>query len=429
MTTKFYLRNPNSKKETPINFCLQYSGKRFVYSTKQSIIPSNWNSKKNKPISTVTGSMTLNALLDMIERAAKDAYRRGIIDGKQITNEYLRDSLDKELTLHDKNTPFYVALDEFIEVNTLIRQPNTIKKYKSLKKHLKGFERIKNRNITFDSINLKFYDAFISYLMNDLDHVNNTVSKYIKTLKTYMKWTMERDYHKNNQFQKFTAKEKPADITYLTYNQVMHLYNLQILDSSLSRVKDYFCLACFTGLRYSDISQIRNEYYKDGSLFIPIKKTKETIEVPVEPNPYIIKILEKYDFNIKVYSNAITNKKLKEIGKLAGFSDEVSLKKYKGSETIDITKPLSEHLTFHLARSTFITLSLEQGIRPEVLMEIVGHKDYKTMQRYIKITQTVKKSEMQKAWGNDDIEKTITEDKSEFKEGESRSFSDWVKSI
>jgi len=426
MTTKFYLRDPNSKKATPINFCFQYSGKRFVYSTKQSIIPSNWNSKKNKPFSSVTGAMTLNVLLDMIERAAKDAYRQGIIDGKQITNEYLRESLNKELTLHDKNTPFFDALDEFIVINSVIRQPNTIKKYKSLKKHLKTFERIKNRNLTFDSINLKFYDAFTSYLLNDLDHVNNTVSKYIKTLKTYMKWTMERDYHKNDEFIKFSAKEKPADITYLTSDQLFHLNNLKISDETLTLVKDYFCLACFTGLRYSDISQIRKEYFKDGSLFLPIKKTKETIEIPI--NPFANKILEKYDFDIKVYSNAITNKKLKIIGKLAEFNQEVILKKYKGAETIEIRKPLSEHLTFHLARRTFITLSLEKGIRPEVLMEIVGQKDYKTMKRYIKITQTVKKSEMQKAWGNDDSdEKTKPETKKGFKGDEPRSFSDWLK--
>jgi len=426
MTTKFYLRDPNSKKATPINFFLQYSGKRFVYSTKQSIIPSNWNSKKNKPFSSVTGAMTLNALLDMIENTAKDAYRTGIIDGKQITNEYLRDSLNKKLTLHDKNTPFFDALDEFIGVNAVIRQPNTIKKYKSLKKHLKSFERIKNRSLTFDSINLKFYDAFTSYLMNDLEHVNNTVSKYIKTLKTYMKWTMERDYHKNDEFVKFSAKEKPADIIYLTSDQLMHLYNIKISDETLTLVKDYFCLACLTGLRYSDISRIRKEYFKDGSLFLPIKKTKEMLEIPIYS--FANKILKKYDFDIKVYSNAITNKKLKIIGKLAKLNQEVILKKYKGAEIIEIRKPLSEHLCFHLARRTFITLSLEKGMRPEVLMEIVGHKDYKTMQRYIKITQTVKKSEMQKAWGNDDLDEKIKpETKKEFKEGESRPFSDWLK--
>ena len=428
MTTKFYLRDPNSKKATPINFCLQYSGKRFVYSTKQSIIPSNWNSKKNKPFSSVTGVMTLNALLDMIERAAKDAYRQGIIDGKQITNEYLRDSLNKKLTLHDKNTPFFDALDEFIVINSGIRQPNTIKKYKSLKKHLKSFESIKNRNLTFDSINLKFYDAFTSYLMNDLEHVNNTVSKYIKTLKTYMKWTMERDYHKNDEFVKFSAKEKPADITYLTSNQLLHLNDIKIEDETLVLVKDYFCLACFTGLRFSDIAQIRKEYFKEGNLFLPIKKTKETMMIPI--NKHANQILEKYDFDIKVYSNAITNKKLKIIGKLAEFNQEVILKKYKGSETIEIRKPLSEHLTFHLARRTFITVSLERKMTIPEIMAIVGHKDYKTLKRYIKITDKVKIVAVEKAWNNLDKDKEIKpETKKGFKGDEPRSHSDWIKSI
>ena len=51
------------------------------------------------------------------------------------------------------------------------------------------------------------------------------------------------------------------------------------------------------------------------------------------------------------------------------------------------------------------------------------------MKRYIKITQTVKKSEMQKAWGNDDLDEKIKpETKKEFKDDEPRSFSDWLKS-
>ena len=127
MTTKFYLRDPNSKKATPINFCFQYSGKRFVYSTKQSIIPSNWNSKKNKPFSSVTGAMTLNVLLDMIERAAKDAYRQGIIDGKQITNEYLRESLNKELKSHNNKIIINCAsLEYFSAIDAKKRMKNIV---------------------------------------------------------------------------------------------------------------------------------------------------------------------------------------------------------------------------------------------------------------------------------------------------------------
>jgi integrase len=237
---------------------------------------------------------------------------------------------------------------------------------------------------------------------------------------------MERDYHKNDEFVKFSAKEKPADITYLTSNQLFHLNDIKIEDETLVLVKDYFCLACFTGLRFSDIAQIRKEYFKEGSLFLPIKKTKETMMIPI--NKHANQILEKYDFDIKVYSNAITNKKLKIIGKLAEFNQEVILKKYKGSETIEIRKPLSEHLTFHLARRTFITVSLEQKMTIPEIMAIVGHKDYKTLKRYIKITDKVKIVAVEKAWNNLDKDKEIKpETKKGFKDDEPRSFSDWLK--
>jgi site-specific recombinase XerD len=37
----------------------------------------------------------------------------------------------------------------------------------------------------------------------------------------------------------------------------------------------------------------------------------------------------------------------------------------------------------HTARRTFVTLSLEKGMRPEVVQSITGHEDYKTMKKYM----------------------------------------------
>ena len=38
-------------------------------------------------------------------------------------------------------------------------------------------------------------------------------------------------------------------------------------------------------------------------------------------------------------------------------------------------------------------------MRPEIVMKINGHKDYKTMKKYINITDNVVKSEAEKVWG------------------------------
>jgi len=59
---------------------------------------------------------------------------------------------------------------------------------------------------------------------------------------------------------------------------------------------------------------------------------------------------------------------------------------------------LYELISTHTARRTFVTLSLEKGMRPEVVMEITGHKDYKTMKKHIKITSKVKHNEIKNVW-------------------------------
>ncbi len=60
--------------------------------------------------------------------------------------------------------------------------------------------------------------------------------------------------------------------------------------------------------------------------------------------------------------------------------------------------PKYELITTHTGRRTFVTLSLEKGVRPEVLMRITGHKDMRTMKKYIKLTEKVTKSEFLRAW-------------------------------
>ena len=46
-------------------------------------------------------------------------------------------------------------------------------------------------------------------------------------------------------------------------------------------------------------------------------------------------------------------------------------------------------------------MSLEQGMRVEVLQKILGHKSIRTTMKYVFIMEEVKNNEMQKAWKKD----------------------------
>ena len=72
--------------------------------------------------------------------------------------------------------------------------------------------------------------------------------------------------------------------------------------------------------------------------------------------------------------------------------------KYRGAEKVEFIEPKYKFIGTHTARRTFVTLSLEKGMRPETVMSITGHKDYNTFKKYIKLTDKVKLAEMNNIW-------------------------------
>ena len=149
-------------------------------------------------------------------------------------------------------------------------------------------------------------------------------------------------------------------------------------------------------MRYSDYSKVSADHVRNDIIYINTKKQKDNLEIPL--NSISKSILEKYNYNLPL----ISDQKFRDYIKLAcgevGFTENVIKTSYIGAKRIDETIPKNKLIGTHTARRTFITLSLEKGMRPEVVMSISGHKDYKSFKKYIKLSQRVKNDEMQNAW-------------------------------
>ena len=83
---------------------------------------------------------------------------------------------------------------------------------------------------------------------------------------------------------------------------------------------------------------------------------------------------------------------------MAGIDELTRTVSYSGSKKTESLQPKYKLISFHAARRTFVTLSLEKGMRAEVIMQISGHKDYRTFKKYIKITDKVKTDELNRIW-------------------------------
>lgn len=94
------------------------------------------------------------------------------------------------------------------------------------------------------------------------------------------------------------------------------------------------------------------------------------------------------------------NEYIKDVAKMAAIDSNVSQTKFMGAKREDSIAKKYELISTHAARRTFAILSLEQGMRVEVLQKILGHQDIKTTMKYVFILEDVKNQEMNKAWGN-----------------------------
>ena len=89
---------------------------------------------------------------------------------------------------------------------------------------------------------------------------------------------------------------------------------------------------------------------------------------------------------------------MKEIGKLAGLNDIISIEVLKGNEIHKTKKTKAELLSTHVARKSFITISFALGMNPTDVMAITGHSTYAAMKPYILVSEDQKSKALNKAW-------------------------------
>lgn len=397
-TVTFYLNQNKTDKKglAPIMLQFNHKNQRFKYFTGEKIDPKYWSKSKSSYIKpSYDDDSTLDTYLKRLVIKIDKIVRDAKLEDKTITPEYVKAKFLENSDQKMDNT-FFGLFDKYISIAASTKTPGTIKNYKIVQACLKDFAVFKTFNFDFNHINSSFNEDLVEYLVTEKNFSNNTIGKVVKTLKAFLSWATENKYNHNLDYKKFKVARENIEIIYLTDQELNTLSNLEITDPQLDNARDLFCFGCFTGLRFSDIASIDKNNIYENEIQVRTQKTKDILTIPLIPRA--ASILKKHNNSLTIISNQRLNKDLKKLGKLAKIDQNVAIQRYRGPKRIDSKIPKFELITTHTARRTFITLSLEKGIRPEVVMSITGHKDYKTFKAYIKITDTIKKEELLKAW-------------------------------
>ena len=403
-------------ENVPIRMRVNFASKRIEFTTGYRIDAAKWDTDKQRVRNGCTNKLKqsaseINASLLGYYTEVQEIFKKFEVEEIMPTPEQIKEAFNalhkpiEEEVKPRKSTPnaFYRVFDDF--VRDCGRQndwtDSTYEKFAAVKNHLMNFRD----GLTFDFFDEKGLNDYVTYLRDVREMRNSTIGKQLSFLKWFLRWAFKKGLHQNNAYDSYKPKLKSTQkkIIFLTWEELNKLREFEIpaAKQALDRVRDVFLFQCFTGLRYSDVFNLRRSDIKGDHIEVTTVKTSDSLII--ELNKHSKAILDKYkdvafedDKVLPVITNQKMNDYLKELAELAGIDEPVRQTYYRGNERIDEVTPKYALLGTHAGRRTFICNALALGIPPQVVMKWTGHSDYKAMKPYIDIADDIKANAMSK---------------------------------
>ena len=402
-------------ENVPIRMRVNFASKRIEFTTGYRIDAAKWDTDKQRVRNGCTNKLKqsaseINASLLGYYTEVQEIFKKFEVEEIMPTPEQIKEAFNAlhkpiEEVKPRKSTPnaFYKVFDDFVrdcgQQNDWTN--STYEKFAAVKNHLTNFRE----GLTFEFFDERGLNDYVIYLRDIKEMRNTTIGKQLSFLKWFLRWAFKKGVHQNNAYDSYKPKLKSTQkkIIFLTWEKLNKLREFKIptTKQALDRVRDVFLFQCFTGLRYSDVFNLRRSDIKGDHIEVTTVKTSDSLII--ELNKHSKAILDKYKdvaFEDNKVLPVITNQKmndyLKELAELAGIDELVRQTYYRGNERIDEVTPKYALLGTHAGRRTFICNALALGIPPQVVMKWTGHSDYKAMKPYIDIADDIKANAMSK---------------------------------
>ena len=405
--------------EVAIMMALTYGGRRVTVSTGVRLAPELWDKKTMRPKKTAINHAQMNAMAIIADITSKANTLEDVYSSipsptaEAIRSEYRRRMSPGTVAVAlEKKEPRPKTVLEWLTVfvmdMSILREwtDATREKFNALGNHIAAVDA----KMTFDELDecglTRLLGHFRTMIMQDgsVGMKNSTIAKQFGYLGWFMNWATRKGINSNMAFKTFSPalKSTKKKVIYLTDEEIAKLKGVDLSDPKvryLERVRDLFIFQCFSGLRYSDVANLRWSDVKDNSLIFTTIKTEDTITVDL--NRHTQPILEKYrqytfpgNRVFPAPTNQEMNRHLKTLCRMAGIDDPVSVVYYKGKERIDEVHPKYGLIGTHAGRRTFVVKALSLGISPYIVMRWTGHSSLQAMKPYMDIVDSAKAEAM-----------------------------------
>lgn len=396
---RFNLKSPKSKSETLIFLVFRYRGHRLLYSTSLAIHPKDWNAKTQRPyqLERRPDLWAIQRQLDDFSAWCRSIYINSVYG--RISPQEFKNCLDEESGRKDKPTDPGLTFFEFVEkeisqMKTQGMRESSLAPYKVHANVLRAFAEEQGK-FTYEEVDWEFRFRLIDWLYErnvKLSYGNKTLG----ILRQFMERARRKKLHVNTQYQGsgWLVSQKKAAIekVILTPAELQYLAEMDI-SGYLKKVRDLFLIGAGTGQRYSDYSRYRPHHFYKTTNNVPIlsiiaQKTDIPAKVPINIFPWLLPLLEEYNYTSPKLSMQKLNEGLKILGKKAGLEENVLVVEQmmgRKPRVIKKYKPKFELLTTHTCRRSFATNLYRMKYSLAQIMPMTGHSTEGHLRVYIGI--------------------------------------------
>ena len=364
-----------------------------------NVNPKYWNELENKVKKSHPNAQYLNNFI-----AHKIAEAERIILELEIKSQPISSVRIKESLLGKSYTDFFVYAEKFLDSLSRSGKIGTYRSYIGIISKLKLY--CQNKALLFDDITVTFLSQYEDYLRNNLNNKTNTIYSNFKVIRKIFSNAIKEDLfpYEKNPFLKFSFTKEPGVRDYLTEDELKQIENLKLEPGTMMfHHCNSYIFSAYTGIRISDLLQLKWKNFDGDHIIFKIQKTGNTISIKLpnkaldiinsydnknsNPDDYIFPMLKNSRsqqdlFNRISSATAHTNKNLKIIARKEG---------------------IDKNVTFHTSRHTWATRALRKGIRIEYVSKLLGHTDGRKTQIYSRIVN----EELDKAMEVFDVEENV----------------------
>ncbi|MBT3756838.1 MAG: site-specific integrase [Candidatus Cloacimonetes bacterium] len=270
----------------------------------------------------------------------------------------------KESLLLESNTGIAFSSSKdivnFIEFFKTFSETKKDTNYRISHDHFKRF--FKNDFIDIKKIDYEISEDYMNYLLS-LNITRYTAQHYLAAFKATLNHAIKLRLIDYNPANMLTIKYERKNIERLTIEELQDLIKT---DCKYRDLKSGFLFACFTGLRISDIRNLKFSDIVDDHIKIIQQKTKTETDTKLHGTAKMLldeqRNNKKDDYVFHIPHGGKTSKRLKAWILKAG---------------------IKKKITFHCSRHTFGCLLTENGVDVFTVKKIMTHKDIRTTLQYV----------------------------------------------